>query len=143
MTIILFPPQNPDVTVEAVDSQDGGYRDVVRSIDASITRMASLMLKLVGARIGLGMEHMRNSVPKYPLMLGGQQQGAQAALDMPPTSSTQPQAAAPSPSSSHAAASVASPSPSSSSTHAASSPRAAASSPWQTPSAPSSSGECA
>lgn len=59
--------------MEATDSRDGSYRDVVRKIDLSITSMASLMLKLVGARIGLGVEHMRSSVPNYPLMLSGQQ----------------------------------------------------------------------
>ena len=66
--------QEPDVTVAAADGRDGGYHDVVRGIDASITRMASLLLKLVCVRIGLGVEHMRDSVPSYQLMLGGQQQ---------------------------------------------------------------------
>jgi len=81
--------QQSDVTVAAMDKQDGGYRDLARSIDASITRMAILMLKLVGARIGLGVEHMRTSVPNYQLLLGGQQRAAStAAIDVPPSSSS-------------------------------------------------------
>ncbi|KAF5826021.1 hypothetical protein DUNSADRAFT_5351 [Dunaliella salina] len=88
--------QQSDVTVAAWDKQDGVYRDLARSIDASITRMAILLLKLVGARIGLGVEHMRTSVPKYQLLLSGPQQRAAttAAIDVPssPSSPSDPQA---------------------------------------------------
>ncbi len=140
----LLRAQQPDVTVAAKDSRDGGYRDLVRSIDASITRMAVLMLKLVGARIGLGVEHMRSSVPNYQLMLGGRREGAAAAagaIDVPPTLSAPGATASQQPQTSAPQAAARSPSPSSPGPQPAPSSSAAVSeSPWQTPRrAPSSS----